>query len=228
MLIKGYSGIQNYENTEILAGQGFQLSCLSLTGTGIAIAWFIIADHHQGYVLVPREQSWRKTGGWTAGRAIALKNLDQQSDSLNYLTPQDRQICTHLECYPVGYYGRFKFQFKGQAFVELVGHPLVFWDSQPPVKMEVVRGEPELLVQRGQNGDLLMQLQPDFYGGQEVVLIKESLTRLKVIAAKPQHQKIAAILGKNNRLQIPSRRRHKCSNSFRQLTPYPYKSTERV
>ena len=181
------------------------------------LAWFIIADHHQGYVLVPREQSWRKTGGWTAGRAIALKNLDQQSDSLNYLTPQDRQICTHLECYPVGYYGRFKFQFKGQAFVELVGHPLVFWDSQPPVKMEVVRGEPELLVQRGQNGDLLMQLQPDFYGGQEVVLIKESLTRLKVIAAKPQHQKIAAILGKNNRLQIPSKAQEQVLDTINSL-----------
>ena len=37
-VLEVYSGIQNYENTEILAGQGFQPSCLSLTGTVTAIS----------------------------------------------------------------------------------------------------------------------------------------------------------------------------------------------
>ena len=167
------------------------------------LAWFVTYYSEKNCSLAPREQSWTKKGDWTAGRAIALKRLTKQSADFNYFTSQDWQICSHLESYSVGYYGQTEYQLEKTAFVALVGHPLVFLDGTPIVQIEVVAGEPELQVKKTKNERLILKLQPDLSSGVEVIVLKESLTRLKVIHVTQQHQQIATILGKNNHLEVP-------------------------
>ncbi|MEB3190813.1 MAG: DEAD/DEAH box helicase [Snowella sp.] len=167
------------------------------------LAWFVTYYSENSYSLAPREQSWTKKGDWTAGRAIALKRLTKQSSDLNYFTPQDWQICSHLESYSVGYYGQMDYRFDNLAFVALVGHPVVFLDNTPPVQLEIVAGEPELKVKKLKNTRIVLKLEPNLASGEQVLVIKESLTRIKVIEITPQHRKIAAILGSNNHLEVP-------------------------
>ncbi len=167
------------------------------------LAWFVSNDGDGDYSLSPKEQSLTKKGDWTAGRAIALKRLSKQSSDLSYLTPQDWQICSHLDSYSVGYYGQVEYEFTDMALVALIGHPLVFWENLSSVQIEVVAGEPELKVKKTENKRLVLQLEPNISNDKPIIFVKESLTRLKVIAVTSQHKQIATILGKNNRLEVP-------------------------
>ena len=170
---------------------------------GKRLVWFVTSHGSDHFSLTPKEQSWSKKGEWTAGRPIALKRLTKQSSDLSYLTPQDWQICSHLESYSYGYYGQIDHSFGEKAFIALIGHPLVFWDNAPIVRIEVVAGEPELQVKKTKNHRLQLQLNPPLRSEEKVLLLKVSPTRLKVIAVTAEHQRIATILGKTNRLEVP-------------------------
>ncbi len=156
------------------------------------------------YLLQPREQAINAKGEWSKGRPIALKRL-QKAGELNYLTPQDLRVCAQLEVdYTYGYYGQTQYQFGEKAIAALVGHPLVFWEDSPTTAIEVVKGEPELLVKKGKNDQLTLQFSPDLKDSKNILITKETPTRLKVIEVTPEHRRIAEILGKQNRLEVPA------------------------
>jgi len=167
------------------------------------LAWFVTYYSFQNVNLSPKEQSLTKKGEWTAGRPIALKRLSRRSSDVDYLSPQDQKVCGHIETYSHGYYGQVDYQFDEKALVALVGHPLVFWEDNPNIPIEVVTGEPQLQVKKTANKKLVLKLEPVISSDSKVVAIKESLTRLKVIAVTAEHRRIATILGSKNRLEVP-------------------------
>ncbi|MFN5515721.1 MAG: DEAD/DEAH box helicase [Cyanobacteriota bacterium] len=167
------------------------------------LAWFVTLHGPTEFSLAPREQAWSKKGEWTAGRAVALKRLNKQAEELDYLTPQDWRICGHLETTHRGYYGQVDYEFGDLAFSALVGHPYVFLDEQPAVQVEVIAGEPELLVKNTGSGRLVLELQPSLAMADKILVLRDGLTRLKVITLTPQHEQIATILGSKNRLEVP-------------------------
>ncbi len=173
------------------------------TGATKRLAWFIAYGSPNNVALAPKEQSFTKKGEWTAGRAIALKRLSRRSSDVDYLSPQDQKVCRHIETSTHGYYGQVDYEFNEKALVELVGHPLVFWDNNPNIPIEVVVGEPQLQVKKTGNQKLVLKLEPSIFAESKVVAVKESLTRLKVIAVTAEHRRIATILGNKNRLEVP-------------------------
>jgi hypothetical protein len=100
--------------------------------------------------IVPREQKRTARGNWTKGRPVALKRLYAGAGKLDFLTSQDIEVCaairqTYESTY--GYYGNTVYEIDDrQALPALVGHPLVFWEDAPEVRVELIKGEPELLV----------------------------------------------------------------------------------
>ncbi|MEB3227432.1 MAG: DEAD/DEAH box helicase, partial [Synechocystis sp.] len=175
----------------------------AVTGANKRLAWFVTYYGPENVHLSPKEQSLSKKGEWTAGRAIAMKRLSRRSD-IDYLSPQDERVCGHIETYSYGYYGQVDYQFNDMALGELIGHPLVFWDDNPNIPIEIVTGEPQLQVKKTGNKKLVIKLEPPISDDSKVIAIKESLTRLKVIAVTPEHRRIATILGNKNRLEVPS------------------------
>jgi superfamily II DNA or RNA helicase len=168
------------------------------------LAWFV-TYYPSNWLLQPREQALSAKGGWGKGRNIALKRLKNASNEFDYLTPQDHKICAHLKVvYSGGYYGQTDYSFGERAIVALIGHPLVFWEDAPTTRVEVVKGEPELLVKKGKGERLILQFSPELKETKEVLVLKESPTRLKVIEITPEHRRIAEILGKQNRLEVPA------------------------
>ncbi|MCU0526951.1 MAG: SNF2 family helicase [Elainella sp. Prado103] len=166
------------------------------------LAWFVTL-YGSSWSLQPREQSLSAKGEWSKGRPIALKRLKSNAEEFNYITPQDLKICAHIKTYSYGWGNKTEYKFGDKAIASLVGHPYVFWEDAAGVRLEVVKGEPELLVKKGKNEHLTLQLLPELTDNKELLVVKESPTRLKVIEVTPDHRRISEILGAKNRLEVP-------------------------
>jgi superfamily II DNA or RNA helicase len=171
------------------------------------LAWFMTLHSDINYTLEPREQKINAKGEWSRGRPIALKRL-KKAGELNYLTSQDLRVCGELEMeysYSYGgYYGQPQYQFGERAIAALIGHPLVFWADSPTTRVEVTKGEPELLVKKDKGDRLILQFSPDLKDNDNILVVKETPTRLKVVEITPEHRRIADLLGRKNRLEVPS------------------------
>lgn len=183
--------------------QKAQTATIAKSETSQRLAWFI-TFYASGCTLQPREQSLSAKGEWGKGRPIALKRLKNNATDFSYFTPQDLQICAQIKTYNYGYYAQVEYTFGEKAMAALIGHPLVFWEDAPTVRVEVVKGEPELLVKKGKDDRLTLQLTPKIQENKEILAVKESPTRLKVIEITPEHRRIAEILGRQNQLDVPA------------------------
>lgn len=173
------------------------------------MAWFITYHSNNSYTIQAKEQKINKKGEWSRGRPIALKRL-RNTGEFDYLTPQDLRICGCVEVhYDTYYYGKSDYRFNTKTICALIGHPLVFWDDTAANRVEIVKGEPELIVKKSRQGKLSLEISPKLKEDQKVLTIKETPTRIKVIEITPEHLRIAEILGHkiNYKCQQPQKNR---------------------
>jgi superfamily II DNA or RNA helicase len=173
------------------------------TGDSQRLAWAITFYGSNSWMIQPREQIINAKGEWSKGRNVAIKRL-KDPKNFNYLTPQDLQVCKYLKVYNSGGWGGTEYRFDDRAILSLVGHPLVFWESSPTLRIEVVKGEPELTIKAIKGERIVLEMSPKPEIGQNVMLVKESPSRLKAIEISADHRKIADILGGQNRLEVPA------------------------
>ena len=108
--------------------------------------------------MEPRLQKRRKNG-WSKGRSIALRRLADQSANAPWMTAHDRRVVGTIRRHHSRYEDYYAFTEASPA--SLVGHPNVYWASDDDRPVEVVHGEPALVVDRQQRGlHLLMEPQP--------------------------------------------------------------------
>ncbi len=163
------------------------------------LAWLV---EHDGTMLTltPKEQKKSNTGNWTKGRVISLNRLMHVKD-FDYLTSQDRQVCATLK--QVGESssknGGCVFDYE-KALPLLVGHPLIFLEKAPHVPVELVAGEPELVVEK-QGESLFIHFAQDIGEG-NLVVWQETHTRFRVIQINKDHRKVADITGPEG-LHVP-------------------------
>ena len=169
----------------------------------LRLAWFI-TFHFVQCSLQPKEQKVNAKGEWSKGRPIALKRLSSGLAEFDYVTPQDMRVCGCIEAYSEGYYGKVDYMFNEKAILALIGHPTVFWEDTPNIRVEIVKGEPELLVKKEKQGRLTLEFSPKLPESQNILHIKETPTRIKVIEIKAEHRRIAEIIGKDNKLNVPA------------------------
>jgi SNF2 family DNA or RNA helicase len=161
------------------------------------LAWLLGWDEHLGVrAIEPREQKRDVQGGWTRGRPLALKRLAEDAAELDFLTAQDVQVASTIGAYR--YYSgtgmRYEFDID-KAVALLAGHPLLFWMDSPGTRIELLPGEPQLMVRAG-GGKVTISLNPPMREQQgEVVVTKETPTRLRIVAIRDEHKRIGAIVG---------------------------------
>lgn len=172
------------------------------------MAWRLQFNAMTQWTLTPVEQKLSTRGGWTKGKNVALKRFTSVREAPDYMSDQDRQIAATLEVdYESQYYYRSSkptYSFGEAALLALVGHPLVFWADAETVRIDVVAGEPELLVKQISGDRLRLELSPMVSQFSDILAFKETPTRLKVIAVKDHHRRIAQLLGTSNRLEVPT------------------------
>jgi SNF2 family DNA or RNA helicase len=167
------------------------------------LAWLLGWDEHLGVrALEPREQKRDVQGGWTRGRPLGLKRLAEEAAELDFLTAQDVQVASTINAYR--YYSgtgmRHEFDLD-KAVALLAGHPLLFWMDSPGTRIELLPGEPQLMV-RAAGGKVTISLNPPMREQQgEIVVTKETPTRLRIVRIKDEHKRIGAIVGEG--LEVP-------------------------
>jgi len=173
------------------------------------LVWLIRHDPHLGVQeLEPREQKRDAQGAWSRGRAMGLKRLAEEGPQLDFLTAQDLQAVNAIagRRHYAGSGIRFELEVH-KALAALVGHPLLFWMASPGTRVELLPGEPELLVKK--HGErVAISLQPpldDEIG--DVVVSQETPTRLRLVHIKEEHRRIAAIVGAGLDVPMAAERR---------------------
>jgi superfamily II DNA or RNA helicase len=206
MCLKALVGIQNPAAT-------------AQNQSAFRMVWLLNLNY--GAKLEPREQKVNAKGEWTKGRSIALKRLAQSPEEFDYLTDQDRRLCQTIEAHTYAsgyYYGKTEYEFNSGAIAKLIGHPLVFWDDNPEVRVDVVAGEPELVVTENDNATLSLRLNPAIKGDADHTVVKETLTRVKVITIRDDHRRIASILGSSNELIVPLHAKERVLEAMRAIS----------
>lgn len=170
------------------------------------LVWLLSYDEASHQLdIEPREQKQQAKGGWSKGRAIALKRLAQETNSFDYFTEQDFKLCSHIKEYrDSGWYGSGTvFEFDNSMPQALVGHPLLFWADSVEVRVEVFKGEAELRVRKLDGSDKIkISLEPVPGYEQKFYVSKETPTRLKVLEFTADHHKIYGVLGPKG-LEVP-------------------------
>lgn len=189
---------QNNENTSRLAW--------SLTSKGSRLE------------LAPLEQKFSKQG-WSKGRPVALKRLHASADAMPWLLAQDRQLLRHIR-YTANYsfYGyNGSYELDATASLPLLaGHPAVFWSDAPDVRIDIELGQVTLVINE-EGEQLSLKLTPEIHENQELVIEKETPTRLVVYPVSEEQRRIAAIIG--NTLTIPSNAKDKVLQSVSSIAP---------
>jgi SNF2 family DNA or RNA helicase len=169
------------------------------------LAWLLHFNGESGISdLEPREQKRDARGLWSKGRAMGLKRLREDAELIDFLLPQDKRAAEAIGPYKEYYSSGLRYQIDtDKAILALIGHPLVFWGDAPESRVEVLAGEPELLI-KANGPSLWLSLQPPLPergSGRHVVVTRETPTRLRVINILDEHRRIAAIVG--NGLSVP-------------------------
>jgi len=171
------------------------------------MAWTIQLISDQEVTIEPREQTQNAKGEWSRGRAVSLKRLFKELDSFRYLSDRDHQVCEQIEAYrdySSDYGGSTTYSLPSQAILNLVGHPAVVWRDTPTVGVEIVAGQPQLVVRHNDDGTLVVALVPAFRSNQERVIEREAMTRLKVVTITEKHRKVATIFGGSSEIRVPA------------------------
>ena len=166
------------------------------------LVWLIDYDANYGVRDVePLEQRRDARGGWSKGRAVSLKRLYNDGKELDFVGVQDLAAIAAIEANRY-YSGGYHYELDAEkAVLELVGHPLLFWKHSPGTRVEVLPGEPELLV-RANRHTVTITMQPPICGGSDDVCVtRETPTRLRVVRVRPEHRSVGAIIGDG--LEVP-------------------------
>ncbi len=174
------------------------------------LIWLIAFDQNVNECdVVPRLQKLGKNGSWTKGRAVALSTLCTSINTLAYLSSQDKNVVGAIQksnSSSWGYYGSsptYAFQMS-QALPALVGHPLLFWQDNPTVQVELVKGTPEFHVVKEETC-YTISLSPFIDEGEAFGIVRESPTRLRYIPLTQDYTRICNIIGTSVKVPLEAK-----------------------
>ncbi len=177
---------------------------ISLTSTvreqekNTRLVWMVNYENGR-FDIFPREQKRKVSGEWSKGRSISKSRLADHK-KLDFLSAQDRQICASLKEEETSSKNSNLVFVQEIALPALIGHPNVFLEKSNQTPVEVVAGEPELLVEQ-QDEYLFINFTQDIGEG-NIAVLRETPTRFKVVQIKDNHRKVAEITGRDG-LRVP-------------------------
>ncbi|MDP3560047.1 MAG: DEAD/DEAH box helicase [Legionellaceae bacterium] len=169
------------------------------------LLWLIDPDKKTVEVV---EQSLNKSGAWSAGRNISLKNLKYyyQDEKYNYLSEKDKGV---LDCLVSddNYWYRDTYIFHPiRSWLALVGHPNIAHSKNRGVPIDLRRVEPELHIDEHPKG---YQLSLSHWQPEEgVLLAKESMHQYQLVYFSDSFMQIGKILTEKG-LLVPAQAKDK-------------------
>ena len=162
------------------------------------LAWELREDTGE-VVARPREQHQHRNGTWSAGKPVSLKRLATSAAAMDFLLEQDRAAAATIR-QSRDWEGRLRYRVDEAALFELAGHPHVF--NEAGAVMEVVRGEPGLVVDEHEGG-LRARLVPDDGDSEHYHVRLADGRRCEVIRFTPGHRRLREIIPEGG-LELPA------------------------
>ncbi len=185
----------------------------SIKPGALRLIWVIrLKDQH--IELIPKEQKRTVSGTWSPGRMLPLGRLFN-NQQLDFITRQDQFLCSSIQKIKLN--SRvFQYFFDwDKALPALVGHPLVFLADQPAFPIEIVRGEPKILVE-SRNSAFNMNFSPKMIE-HRIAVTQETPGRLSIVCLSAEQQRIAGIIGDKG-LVIPVAARNEVLSAIAALS----------
>ncbi len=110
----------------------------------LRLAWVLSVDRFGEISVAPKEQRVLKSGKWSKGRAVALKRLQAQAGTMDFLVAQDRAAAARIKQNTYRWSHEPPYYLPPGGIYALAGHPYVFNETGDPV--EIVRRDPELVL----------------------------------------------------------------------------------
>ncbi|NQZ13082.1 MAG: hypothetical protein HRT35_38540, partial [Algicola sp.] len=189
----------------------------------VRMSWFV-RDDEFGHKLEAREQKKGKKA-WTKGRVVALTHLFERPEEYDYLTPADQTILQSINKeVEHSYYGYGKDSYSLTGYSALracVNHPHVFMSDNITQPIEIVIGDPELLItESGKGFKVFMPGIPDDIDDFENTYSFEHETgnRYRLVQFNQKHRQIAQIVGEKG-ISIPKTAKDKVIQSLKAVAP---------
>ena len=163
------------------------------------LAWLLSRERaYLGFALEAREQKRNASGGWSKGKPLSMKKISEMAESASYFSAQDRRVAAHIapDRFTNGY------SLSSRGWLALAGASTVSWKDSG-VAVEMVAAEPELRVNKKGNGEQVkIEFWPLCDEEESIVLAEDGLTRIKIVELKPEHHRLAQIIGKG--IMVPA------------------------
>ena len=197
------------------------------------IVWIISMKRDTVTGVTPCEQK-RGPRGWNKGKRASYARLAKTE----LLAPHDVQACQALDRYSnVSYDVNID-----RVLPALIGHPLVFFEDNVDLPVELVAGEPEITVTRtkagkgNSKGTMRVSINPDIRAlttrlnsfsyeapstsrnRETSLLLKETATRARVIRITAAHRRVAELIGES--LEVPEEGAQDLSQAIESASRY--------
>jgi len=127
---------------------------------------------------------------WSKGRSVDMKRF--REGRVEGMTDHDIRIGALIRKETHYTYGGQNYSFEDNVWEEIIGHPHLFLMEQPEVAVEVVKGVPEIFVNKTGKGFSIVSNVMD--ATSDTVLVKETVTRLRVIKLTLQQRTLLQTL----------------------------------
>ena len=171
------------------------------------LAWILEIGEAGDIAISPKEQRGYKNGRWSKGRAVALKRLQAQAATMDFLIDQDRAAAASIVQNTYRWSSLPAYYLPLGGIHALAGHPAVFNQAGDPV--EIVRRDPELVLEE-RHGILRARVNPHVADAitENYHVVMASDVRCEVTHFTKGHKRLcAAIPAAGLELPIEARRR---------------------
>ncbi|VAW73075.1 DNA/RNA helicases, SNF2 family [hydrothermal vent metagenome] len=181
------------------------------------IVWFISGLDAGFPDLQAKEQKRTAKGGWTKGRNLSLRRLKEEPESFTNLCSQDNAVrdCIIKESY--GFhddYGSYDLD-ESAALYALAGHPQLFDGNAAGKRLELIKAEPEVHIQK-QEQQLFISMKPALKYV-DIVITQETSNRWKVFKFSPQHRQLSELI--SDGLKVPLAAKDRVLASMSAIAP---------
>ncbi|MDB4990828.1 MAG: helicase, partial [Myxococcaceae bacterium] len=166
------------------------------------LVWTLVAEADGSHQLTARMQT-RTANGFTSGRQISLKKLNEDDPDASFLGADDRRVLRHIQLVrDYGWQGQTSHVLADEAPIALIGHPRVFADPEARVPVAVVRGEVRIDVLE-QEGEVVVTLEPAACLERALVARYDGGARIVIYALTAEQRIVAQQLSREG-LRLPA------------------------
>jgi len=161
------------------------------------LIWEIKLNLPRSFEIYGREQTRLKSGKWSAGKIVDNhRYFNGMKPFPDFYTMHDQLIFKALQNVRP-WLRSFDEDEEWQVFAAMIGHPAVYFVNNDQQTIEILRGEPVLLLNKN-NDALQLAFQPEFTG-RRVLVTQEADYRLRVYEFSDVQIKAARVLDNNRK-----------------------------